>query len=391
MQRKTGGFFLLFVFASLVFSGCFSPWKGKEATLTLVLGNTAGRTAAVPDQETLSFLEYIIELNGPTGRQSHTVKTNTFSVTVMPGYWNISVRALLNTTLYAQYEGGAEIKAEQNNHVEIKMETVISDKIIFVTNDLDDGQGSLRYALGSNSDATIMVMLPQGSEIKLENLLNISSNVNLTIEGNGITLSKSDATWSANSIRLMTITETPREIIIRRVHFKGSNNLGAIQNLKTLSLESCIFSNNNSTTSGGAVSNAGTMYVKGCTFYNNTAARGGGAISTNGSRMEMTGNLFFMNTTPVIYNFNATSGGTVFCDYNAVDAELGTGDDQSGWEPGSEDITFTGLDISGDPINTETFKPLPALDSIVPKDLEGFPTTDFYGNKRSSGAPGAVN
>jgi len=121
MKKKIRGFSLLLVFASWAFSGCFSAWKGNEATLTLLLGNTTGR-AAVPDQETLSYLAYIIELDGPTGRQSHTIETNTFSATVMPGYWRISVRALLNTTLYAKGESGADIIAGKNNTVEIKME-----------------------------------------------------------------------------------------------------------------------------------------------------------------------------------------------------------------------------------------------------------------------------
>jgi len=125
MKRKTGKFFLLFVFASLAFSGCFSPWKGDEATLTLLLGGSSGNRAAAeqqPDEITLSYLVYIIELNGPTGPQSHTVEgVKPFNVTVMPGYWRISVRALLNTTLYARSESGAEIKAGQNNQIEIKM------------------------------------------------------------------------------------------------------------------------------------------------------------------------------------------------------------------------------------------------------------------------------
>jgi hypothetical protein len=119
MKRKIGKFFLLFVFAPLAFSGCFSPWKGNEAALTLLFGGSPGGRAALPEG-----VVHTIELDGPTGRQSHTAETNTFSVTVMPGYWHVSVRALLNGALYAKGEGGADIIAGQNNTVEIQMNLI---------------------------------------------------------------------------------------------------------------------------------------------------------------------------------------------------------------------------------------------------------------------------
>jgi len=399
MKRKSGEFFLLFVFASLAFSGCFSSWKGDEATLTLLLGNTAGsrQQTTASDKEILSYLVHIIELDGPTGRQSHTVESAMpFSVTVMPGYWHISVRAMLNTTLYAQSEVGAEIKAGQNNQIDIKMESLIKDKLIFVDNNLDDNDnmptpGSLRDALNyrpsdNEKNITIMIMLPPGSEIKLKSYLYFSANANLTIEGNGITLSKNDEQWWRD--RLMVIENGNYQVTIRRVHFKGTDNLGAIDNNATLSLESCIFSNNNST-SGGAISNSGTMYVKGCTFYKSSASEGG-AIYNNAGQIELTGNLFFKNTAKnwqVIGNSATAGGGVSSSAYNAVDVTFGTAENESGWEPGSGDKSFV-TDIT---LIDEKFKPIPALNSIVPKDLEGFPKTDFYGNNRTSGAPGAVN
>jgi hypothetical protein len=411
MKRKTGEFFLLFIFASLAFSGCFSPWKGSEATLTLFLGNTddGGQRTTASDNEILSHLVHIIELDGPVGRQSHTVEgARLFSVTVMPGYWHISVRALLNSTLYARGEGGAELKAGQDNNVDIKMEQVIKDKLILVTDGSDDigsagpRQGSLRYALENippdEENITIMVMLPPGSEIKLQRKsLPIDISSSITIEGNGITLSKSDE-WddSMNDKRLMTIFSVSK-IIIRRVHFKDSDE-GAINNRGTLSLESCIFSCNQlKYGSGGAIENDGPLTVKGCTFYDNSAAsnsnsmNSGGAIynSGRGQIKELIGNLFSKNIAdalPVIDNMN-NQWNIDFCDYNAVDVELGTDRDKSGWNPGLNDKSFA-TDIQ---LIDKKFNPAPVLNSIVPKDLKDFPTTDFYGNNRTSGAPGAVN
>ncbi|MDR2575356.1 MAG: hypothetical protein LBC52_02820 [Treponema sp.] len=399
MKKKTGKFFLLFVFVSLAFSGCFSSWKGDGATITLHLGGSRNSRASFPNEETLSYLVNIIELNGPTGRQFHTVEgARPFSVTVIPGYWHISVRAMLNTTLYAQGESGAEIKAGQNNQVELKMKPLTDDNLIFVTNDLDYYSntapipGSLHDALQKASTSTfesntIWIMLPPGSEIKLKSNLSILTPI--TIEGNGITLSKNSYEWEpgSNSNRLMDINDNSI-VTIRRVHFKNDNG-GAIQNYGTLNLESCIFSNNNST-SGGAVSNTGTMYVKGCTFYYNRADDSGGAISNGGGVIEkLIGNLFFMNNAkywPVIEN-SASAGNDVSSSvYNAVDVTFGTTDKQSGWNPGPGDRALT-----SDILINANFKPIPALNSIVPKDLKDFPTTDFNGNNRTSGAPGAVN
>jgi len=413
MKRKTGKFFLLFVLASLAFPGCFSSWKGDEATITLLLGNTdgGGQRTIASDDEILSYLVHIIELDGPTGRQSHTVKSDKpFSVTVMPGYWHISVRALLNTTLYAQGENGAEIKAGKNNQVKIDMKPLIKDNLIFVTNNLDyysdltnmpDAPipGSLRYALKDipldEGNITIMVILPRGSEIKLKSNLYFNANTNITIEGNGIILSKSDE-WddSVDYKRLMNIwsgQKNDAEVTIRRVHFKDSEG-GAIENWVTLNLESCIFSNNNSP-NGGAIQNIreGILSVKGCTFYGNSADDSGGTIyNENGVIEKLTGNLFSNNKAkywPVIENSAVAGGGVSSCYYNAVDVELGIDENKSGWKPGLGDKSFaTGIQLID-----KNFKPVPALNSIVPKDLIDFPTTDFYGNKRTSGAPGAVN
>jgi hypothetical protein len=133
MKVRIGKISLLLVFASLAFSGCFSPWKGSEAVLTLLLGTGPdSRAAAVPDD-----LAHIIELRGPTGRQSHTVKGDKLSVTVMPGYWEISVKAFLDGKLYAEGSGGADIKAGRNNQVEIKMNVAVGGAGIII-NFLED-------------------------------------------------------------------------------------------------------------------------------------------------------------------------------------------------------------------------------------------------------------
>jgi len=77
---------------------------------------------------------------------------------------------------------------------------------------------------------------------------------------------------------------------------------------------------------------------------------------------------------------------------------LGTDANKSGWDAGPHDTTFGALGISGgDPIDTDTFKPVSDLNSIVPPfDNDDFPATDFNGKFRFSelhttNAPGAVS
>ena len=136
MKRKNDEFFLLFILASLALSGCFSPWKGNEATLTLLFGGSPGNRAVIQG------VVHTIELDGPTGGQTHkTEGAKPFSVTVMPGYWHISVKASRNDKLYAEGEGGADVKAGRNNQAEIKMSLVTCDMGIFINFPADkDGQ-----------------------------------------------------------------------------------------------------------------------------------------------------------------------------------------------------------------------------------------------------------
>ncbi|MDR2923696.1 MAG: right-handed parallel beta-helix repeat-containing protein [Treponema sp.] len=403
MKRKIIVFFLLLFFTSLFFSGCFSPWREEAASLTLNLGGSPINSRAAVSEAILSQMAHIIELNGPTGRQSHTVEgANQLTVTVMPGYWEINIQAYLNGILCTEGSGGADIKAGQNNTVAIRMNP-IDDLEYIVFNTSDDIEydeyipGSLRYAIqkafASQDMVTIRIMLPPGEEIKLKNTLYVD-NRNLVIEGNGITLSN-DETLPGSDI-LMTVEKNDDNLsaTIRRVRFKNSNG-GAIENNGDLILESCIFSGNNADITrpnGEAIYNNGTLDMKGCTFYNNHAGDSGGVIYNYG-QIKLTGNLFYENIANNSQVITPSMNGIVTsCGYNAIDVELGTGSTQSGWTAVTGDTTFTELGITT-PIDTDTFRPVLQLKNFMPSSpLADFPPADFYGNKRKwPGAPGAVD
>jgi hypothetical protein len=161
----------------------------------------------------------------------------------------------------------------------------------------------------------------------------------------------------------------------------------------TLTLESCIFSGNQTSSSsarGGAIYNTGDMTVKGCTFYNNTCGDSGGAIYHYRGMLTLTGNVFYGNTASVgkvVFN----NGGTVTSNgYNSVDVALGTETNQSGWTSATGDRYSTTNPFT----DTATLVPTDTVRELIPASTWGptnMPATDFNGVTRTwPGAPGAV-
>jgi predicted outer membrane repeat protein len=277
--------------------------------------------------------------------------------------------------------------------------------------------GTLRYALtnAQNGEAIICEGVTPGvTTITLESALPPIEK-SLTIQGNGITLTRAASTTVDAWSQLLRIPNTSGYITVNisRIHFKDgrATAYGAAihHGIGTLTLESCIFSGNqNSGSDGGAIYTSGPLVLRGCTFYENSSAGSGGAVynvgsssyGTDGVTTTLTGNLFYGNTAasgPVVSRYTASIYAKVASSrgYNVVDVTLGAGDTQSGFAAASGDSTFINRGISGDPFDTTTgdtaFTPNKAALNIVPANLAGFPLTDFYGNARTfPGAPGAV-
>jgi hypothetical protein len=80
-----------------------------------------------------------------------------------------------------------------------------------------------------------------------------------------------------------------------RVHSKNglaTKYGGAIYNYGKLSLESCIFSGNTTTSSsaeGGAVYSINDLSIAGCTFYGNTSGYSSGVVYFQASGKTLTG------------------------------------------------------------------------------------------------------
>jgi len=116
----------VFVLPVLLLTGCFSPYKGDTATLRLLLGSGAlsrDISDTLPDVPVEKQLVHNIGLSGPTGKISMNVPAGQSSVQVevAPGRWDITVEALLDGEPYANGSASADIKAGQNNPVQITM------------------------------------------------------------------------------------------------------------------------------------------------------------------------------------------------------------------------------------------------------------------------------
>jgi hypothetical protein len=266
-----------------------------------------------------------------------------------------------------------------------------------VLSSADEGPGTLREALANvESGGTIFIDLPEGDKvITLTSALEGISK-DITIIGNGATLTQKDFEAGYDSQLLYVSYGTVK---INRLHFKGgrAGSYGAaIYNGGNLTLESCIFSDNQTTEQyacGGAIYTwGGSLTLRGCTFYNNKAGTtdgSGGAIYCNSGTVTLTGNIFFGNTANegnVILGDTVTSGG-----YNVSDHASGT---DSATGSGYTGVTGDVFDVTVLPVGPVSFKPLEnsaALD-VLPNPLPvNYPVVDFHGvSIMAGGSSGAV-
>jgi predicted outer membrane repeat protein len=300
------------------------------------------------------------------------------------GYWTI------NGLRQEEQTPPNQISLTMNAHNNVKA------TFGWVVNNANSGSGSLLEALTNQEDEQF-IYLPAGQTITLASPLPAITK-NISIEGNGATLTQSGFTSDYGSM-LLRISNSNAEVVIRHLHFKGGRAVegAAIRTEGKLSVESCIFSDNQASRGGAlyCATSSGTLIVSGCTFYGNTAVvtvnyAYGGAIYVWQGSLTLTGNIFMGNTSStstgkVVYN----SGGTVSSGgYNVSDYASGTNTTTgSGWTFALTDIqvTDTAFNIAWQPTSATT--PLNIITSLP----TGFPATYFDGSTRTIPAtPGAM-
>jgi hypothetical protein len=301
------------------------------------------------------------------------------------------------TFMHWTVDGATQEPQSPPNKITINMDSHKTVRAVFVivhavTNSNDNGPGSLSEALTLAEDGDY-VSIQQGLTISLTATLPPITK-SITIEGNGATLTQNGMAES-NTSQLLGINSSSAVVRISRLHFKGgraSDYAAAINNTGTLTLESCVFSDNRTSSImawGGAIYTTGNTTISSCTFYGNVAGttRGiGGAIYTGGGTLTLTGNIFWGNTAssyPVVYGA-ATSKG-----YNISDRPIGTGSTDSGWALATGDAQSSSLFLY--PADFKPFNPGAAYQAVIARPGD-YPPLDFYGvSIPSSGAmAGAV-
>jgi uncharacterized repeat protein (TIGR02543 family) len=301
--------------------------------------------------------------------------------------------------------GGANVLYEFNDwyylnqssqQVTFNFSTPITDNITlyarwnsFLTvTDFTDGDantpGTIRYALANvDSGGVIRFTGATGQTITLTSELSINKSV--AIEGNSVILNGNGST------RILNVSSGT--VTISRVHFKNGRTTApaggaAIWNNGSLTLESCIFSGNQSTYAGGAIANNNSnLNIKGCTFYQNNTINGSAGAIRSSTSLTLSGSLFYGNTG------SSATGKVIDADFY-ITVNATNGFDISSMEGyNSNYFLFSDLSISGAPFDTATFEPTGAnlRYQLMNRPSGNFPTTDFNGDTRTfPGAPGAV-
>jgi hypothetical protein len=265
------------------------------------------------------------------------------------------------------------------------------NRLVTVTSAADSGAGTLREALANAGNGDIITMGTANQTIELASRLAISKDI--VIQGNGLTLTRATSWTTVSNTSQLLHVEYPVTASISRVHFKDGRTAGdggAVLNEGYLTLESCIFSGNQTTGSNarvGAVCTQGNLTVRGCTFYNNSSAGTGGAISNylaNGT-ITLSGNLFYGNTAD--RSRHVVAGEVTSTGYNVSDRPKGTGSGQSGFDHADDGYSIAPLFA---PLSFKVLSGSGAhgIITTLPAD---YPTVDFYGQPISAGASaGAV-
>jgi hypothetical protein len=249
-------------------------------------------------------------------------------------------------------------------------------------------QGTLRYALANQQDGDLIRftgVTAGSSSLELRGVLpDISKNI--TIEGNGVTITR-HASWTEVNAASQLLRIAGGSATISRVHFKnglsGGKGAGLQQEGGSLTLESCVFSgNHNSVAANYNSSGGGALYlnnaqaaIRGCTFYNNSVNNeAGGMLYALNTTLEFTGNISYGNTSaayPPPDNRSAAyrSGGSSTGDYNVSDIAFN-----------SAGINYES--ITAIPISPLSFRLLSAAASGAAKRIAArpanYPTADFY-------------
>jgi hypothetical protein len=309
---KTKGSILVLLFSAfLVFSACFSPWKGEIATITLNFsGSSDSDRAAMPlDDDTLQQLVHTITfyslVEGEEGKTYSTSPGQTsIRISVEPGVYDIEVEATLDEKTYAiGIAEAVEVLAGQDNPVPIRMSLLLIERLERLIRDAEGGgeytvavtvsENIAPYSLSYDGDGGITITLLGVGEKRTiglngtGTLFTVGSGVKLVLDN--ITLQGSET----NNASLVKVNEGALEMregsaITGNAAGSGSTSFGGGVSVVngTFVMNGGTISNNSVGNGGGGVEvgNGGTFTMESGIISDNTANESGGGVHVFGSQ-----------------------------------------------------------------------------------------------------------
>ena len=124
MKKTLKIFSLLIAICSLLTITTCSDGS-EDAAISISLNHLP---AKAPADVSISQLEHVIVLSGPTGEKTLRITgSGTARATVVAGLWNIRVTAYYGSEIYAIGSAAAEVRAGRNTDVSVKMTVVWND------------------------------------------------------------------------------------------------------------------------------------------------------------------------------------------------------------------------------------------------------------------------
>ena len=153
---------------------------------------------------------------------------------------------------------------------------------LVVTNNNNDGEGSLRKAIADISPSGTITFTPSlsGQSITLSSTLVIDKN--LTIDGSNLPVPITIS--GANAVRVFLVEHSVEHATLNSLRIIHGNRLsgGGIYNQGELTIINSTLSRNTAEEDGGGIYNQGELTILNCTIVNNNAQEGGGGIFNAG-------------------------------------------------------------------------------------------------------------
>jgi len=322
---KKGTIPILFLFLTLILSGCFSPWQEDKGSFNINLGHSGnGRYLDAP--EYMPGLSYTIKVTDGAGpdqiRENVGEEQKSLKFVVDPGQWNITVEAYEGEVLYAVGSRIVTIKPGNNGSVAVEMkfpDDVIIDDGKFWTIEVDNWKDLYNAVLNANADnGTVILLTGDMTVIHDANNQYYGPSPKICISNKQITLVANDPvnlTRGAGFTDSFFQVSEEGTLTLGNSEMSGSITIdGSLPNQNqtlTASLISVLYGgkldmnsgvilkNNNAYTNGGGVHvSGGTFTMKGGTICGNTVSSssaplfGGGVYIENGTFNKVGGVIY---------------------------------------------------------------------------------------------------